>query len=333
MAAKAEVSADGSSTWYLLPFDTYTDGTTGVDGTWSESSGTYNASKSFSTKVQWPQWTCSDNIGGVFPYLQSGKTYFVYYTFTAYATSTGGFGPIQQLVFRPDYDDVTNSVYGTKVSSNVTVAENKETATWTGIFSFTPSTDLVLSTASAIFAKMSAKDLTVKGRVSWAFYLIAAEEDELASVVEAINNQTHVLQGSIDTQTQQQADQWEETYNPDSSQSETEFSETVDGVLDELSGSMGLFDYVDTVITDFMGMFKASSVGEPVLTWPAYSITVEGEEHSVWQSQQVNLEELLADFGPLMTAVRFALMVLVWGAVIHYIWQAFEEIFGNGGAE
>lgn len=320
-AYAAEPSPDAANQWYLLPFDTYTDGTTGVDGTWSDSSGTYNASKSFSTKIQWPQWTCSNNIGGVFPYLQAGKTYAIYFTFTAFSTVTGGFQPVNSLVLRPDYDDPSNSFYGSKISSNVTVVDNKDTATWTGIYTFSPTTDIALSTASAIFAKMPAKDLTVKGRVSWAFYVLDVTGMGENEIVAAINAQTQVIQ-----QGQQQEQQRYDDFTQGGDSSE------FDSAKDQVEGKIGIFTALDEMLQGVFGVFTAGTSDAADITFPAFSLTVEGESYDVWAEQTVSLDDMFT--GPLAalkTALNFATVAAVYYALIRYLIRVYDEIFGGGG--
>lgn len=130
-------------------------------------------------------------------------------------------------------------------------------------------------------------------------------------------------------QIQDQLDQnWDNTYNPDSDNAESSVDDAIGSYEDLLSDKIGLFDYVSTVTTDFVGVFY-DEPGPPVLTWPAWGMSVGGTYYELWTDIDVDLSVLLADFSVLMSAVRFASLVVIWSLVIHYLWRAWGRIFGR----
>lgn len=139
------------------------------------------------------------------------------------------------------------------------------------------------------------------------------------------------IQSAIDTQMQHDQQLWDDTYNPDSDQAASDTDSVISDYESQLADSLGLFDYVSSVTTDFVSMFS-DSPGDPVLTFPAWAITVSGISYPVWSAYTVNLSELLSDFSDLITVVRFALVFVVWAAVIRYLWSVWDKIFGGGSS-
>lgn len=311
-AYAAEPSPDAANQWYLLPFDTVQLSKGAVKGTFSAEEGTYTATGNDSNT--WPAFICSDQ-GGVFPALSAGHTYCFYYTLSG----VGDFPQISGFALRSDYSDPSVSYYlGPVLSRTRTYVTS--TTTLSGIYQFTPDTDIMLSTGSGILFNMTGGAYTTSARMTWAFYALDVTgmgEDE---VVAAINAQTQVIQ-----QGQQQDQQRYDDFTQGGDSSE------FDSAKDQIEGKIGIFTALDELLQGVFGVFTAGTADAAQITFPAFALTVEGEEHEVWTEQTVNLDDMFT--GPLAalkTALNFATVAAVYYALIRYLIRVYDQIFGGG---
>ena len=133
------------------------------------------------------------------------------------------------------------------------------------------------------------------------------------AVVDAINSQGQAIQDKIDDQYAVGQEQ----------------TDAIGGFGGEMAGSvedkLGPLDYASQVSDQLVGLLSTPP-GDPVLTLPAFSLTVDGQQHNVWGAQSYNLDELESTFGPLLTVVRFATVALVYFAFIRYLHGVWTSI-------
>lgn len=128
---------------------------------------------------------------------------------------------------------------------------------------------------------------------------------------------------SINAQTQQQQQQFDEfTQSGDDS-----IYNSADSAI---KGKLGLFDSLQQLLEMIWDVFSAP-VGEPVLTFPSFSLEVEGVTYQVWQEQTFNFNVLTDSWGlsALKTALNFATTFVVYAALLRYLVKVWEAIVGN----
>lgn len=150
-----------------------------------------------------------------------------------------------------------------------------------------------------------------------------------AAVVAAINNQTSVLGGkldSIDSSVDQAADDIQQSIEDQySGEPEDEFA--VDDVITQHNEKMGVLSFGSDVMLQFLDMFQSANVGTAELTLPGFNITVENVEYSVWPDYSFNFEQLNEWVPALMSVIRVMLPVFVWLMVLRYCIKVFEDNF------
>lgn len=106
---------------------------------------------------------------------------------------------------------------------------------------------------------------------------------------------------------------------------QTELGGTVDSTGTDLESKLGVLSFADSVMSDFIGVF-ADDPGPAQLTLPGYQIEVDGEQYEVWADTPYQLSSLEESFGPLLTAVRFGMVVLVYAALISYLGRVLDAL-------
>lgn len=93
------------------------------------------------------------------------------------------------------------------------------------------------------------------------------------------------------------------------------------------SDKVSALELADTISTGIFALFDVDSLPAAELTFPAFSIEVDGDTHDVWSDVSYNLSSLEENFGPLINAVRFATVALCYFALIKYLHKVYEDIF------
>lgn len=139
------------------------------------------------------------------------------------------------------------------------------------------------------------------------------------SVIEAIENQTNAEQGRYDEFT---------------SSGDSQGSELISGAEDAVSDKIGILDFAEGVLSDFVQLFSADP-GDATLTLPGFKWhdAETGENLTVWDAQTFDFAFIEEHFGPLVSALRVGTVLAVYGAMLWYLQGVFERIFGGGGAD
>lgn len=93
---------------------------------------------------------------------------------------------------------------------------------------------------------------------------------------------------------------------------------------DQLEDKVGLLTFAGDILSAFVDLW--SSPGDSQLTFPGFSIVIDGTRYSIWSDIVFDFKILEGDFAPLLTAVRFALTVCVYGALLVYLQKCYDEI-------
>lgn len=138
--------------------------------------------------------------------------------------------------------------------------------------------------------------------------------------VSAINQQTAV----ISQQHQETMDKLDSMTDFTDSQ-QTDLDTSLGAAGTDLEAKLGVLSFADQALTDFISVFS-DDPGPAQLTLPGFKIEVDGEQHEVWADTPYSLASLEDDFGPLLTAVRFGLVVLVYAALIGYLGRVLDAL-------
>lgn len=140
------------------------------------------------------------------------------------------------------------------------------------------------------------------------------------SLKEAIDNQT----ADINQNHQETMDKIDDITDFDE-QEQSGMSGQVDDVEQQLGDKLGILSFADTVIGNFIGLFKETSE-KPGLVFPGFDIEVDGTSYTVWEDTTFDLSTIDTGFADLMTAVRFATSFLVYAALFMYVQKIFSAI-------
>ena len=139
-------------------------------------------------------------------------------------------------------------------------------------------------------------------------------------IKEAIENQT----SDINQNHQETMDKIDDITDFDE-QEQSGMTGQVDDVEQQLGEKLGILSFADTVIGNFIGLFKETSE-KPGLVFPGFDIEVDGTSYTVWEDTTFDLSTIDTGFAGLMSAVRFATSFLVYAALFMYVQKIFSAI-------
>lgn len=105
----------------------------------------------------------------------------------------------------------------------------------------------------------------------------------------------------------------------------------VQDLTSQVEEKLGVLSFGADTLNNFLGLFQASNAGSTVLTFPGFTIDVQGESYQVWNDMQFDLAFLEDNFGVLIIAVRTVTVLCVWLAVLGYLVKAYEHLVNNKG--
>lgn len=153
--------------------------------------------------------------------------------------------------------------------------------------------------------------------------------DEAAISQQILNKLSEMessISGSIDAAGDKVADAIENQY----AVSDTE-DFGVGQIADQVEEKLGVLSFGADTLNNFLGLFQASNAGSTVLTFPGFTIDVQGESYQVWNDIQFDLSFLEENFGFLIDTVRTVTVLCVWLAVLGYLVKAYEHLVNNKG--
>lgn len=93
--------------------------------------------------------------------------------------------------------------------------------------------------------------------------------------------------------------------------------------------NIGLFSFLIDFSKQFVGVFSSGD-DSTALTLPGFSITVDGEQLTVWEAHTFDFATMEGPFAVLLAALRLGTSVVVIGALISYLFGLYEHIFAGG---
>lgn len=145
-------------------------------------------------------------------------------------------------------------------------------------------------------------------------------------ILNQLQNMENSLNNSIGSAADQVTDAIENQYGMTPGES---FG--VPELTSQVEEKLGVLSFGADTLNNFLGLFQASNAGSTVLTFPGFTIDVQGESYQVWNDMQFDLAFLEENFGILITAVRTVTVLCVWLAVLGYLVKAYEHLINNKG--
>lgn len=96
----------------------------------------------------------------------------------------------------------------------------------------------------------------------------------------------------------------------------------------DVTAKTGLFTSIDNLTQGVFNLF--TNPGSTTLTFPGFGVEIDGVVYDVWADAKYNLSDIDDKFGGLMSVVRFASALLVYLALIRYLINTYNRIFGEG---
>lgn len=100
-------------------------------------------------------------------------------------------------------------------------------------------------------------------------------------------------------------------------------------LTEDTEQKMGALTFASDTMIGMLDLFDADDVGEAKFTFPSFSIKVQGETYKIWDDIEFNFVILEEHFGVLIEAVRWAMTMLVYVALIQYIGKSYNDIIGG----
>lgn len=119
-------------------------------------------------------------------------------------------------------------------------------------------------------------------------------------------------------------------YNDLTRPSDSAVSSASDSLSDtsDVEAATGLFTSIDNLTQGVFNCF--TNPGSTELIFPGFGLNIDGVSYNVWEDTAYNLSDIDDKFGGLMSAVRFATTLLVYLALIRYLINTYQRIFGEG---
>lgn len=159
------------------------------------------------------------------------------------------------------------------------------------------------------------------------------DADNAQDILTALNN----INSSVNT-ADKEARKRLEAINNSINNNYNDLTRPSDSAVDSASGTLsdtsdvvaatGLFTSIDNLTQGFFNLF--ANPGSTELTFPGFGMEIAGVSYDVWADTVFNLSAIDDKFGGLMSVVRFASTLLVYLALIRYLINTYQRIFGEG---
>ena len=130
---------------------------------------------------------------------------------------------------------------------------------------------------------------------------------------------------------QEQIDEDQKRYDDFTSDGSQQGSDSVDSTQSAVSEKIGILDFAEGVLSDFIGLFS-DTPGDATLTLPGFKWhdSDTDTDLTVWEPQTFDFAFVEEHFGPLVSALRVGTVLTVYGALLWYLQAVFDRIFGGG---
>ena len=152
----------------------------------------------------------------------------------------------------------------------------------------------------------------------------SSEDAVLASILNKLDIMEDRIVDTIETQTDKVTDSIENQYEV---QENEDFGVT--DIVGQVNEKAGVLSFGTDTLVNFLDLFDAANATNTKLTFPGFSMKVQGVDYQVWPDYHYDLSELENQFGALIEVVRWGCVMCVWLAVLNYLVKAYDTIFGR----
>lgn len=103
----------------------------------------------------------------------------------------------------------------------------------------------------------------------------------------------------------------------------------VEDIVDQVNQKAGVLSFGTDTLVNFLDLFDGANATNTKLTFPGFSMEIQGVDYQVWPDYHYDLSELENQFGALIEVVRWGCVMVVWLAVLNYLVKAYDTIFGR----
>lgn len=103
----------------------------------------------------------------------------------------------------------------------------------------------------------------------------------------------------------------------------------VDDIVEQVNEKAGVLSFGTDTLVNFLDLFDVANATNTEIVFPAFSMEVEGVTYQIWPDIAYDLSELESQFGALIEVVRWGCVMAVWLAVLNYLVNAYDSIFGR----
>lgn len=151
------------------------------------------------------------------------------------------------------------------------------------------------------------------------------DQKKVLSDNEALNDINDKMQEQID-----QDKQFHDEENQKGEESGSDASQMVQNLTDQVKSKWEILFYPIEFTKKFLALFTSSSAGSTSLTFPAFSLEVQGTTYQVWDAYTYDLSSLKSQFSILFTGLHMIVGVLEVTWFIKYLYSKYDSIFGGG---
>ena len=161
------------------------------------------------------------------------------------------------------------------------------------------------------------------------FGIMAVEKSSSQeAVLSQILSKLSQMESSITDSVNNAADSVKDSINNQYAVEENENFGVTD-IVDQVNEKAGVLSFGTDTLVNFLDLFDAANATNTKLTFPGFSMKVQGVDYQVWPDYHYDLSELENQFGALIEVVRWSCVMVVWLAVLNYLVKAYDTIFGR----
>lgn len=112
-------------------------------------------------------------------------------------------------------------------------------------------------------------------------------------------------------------------------QSGSDASQMVQDLTDQVKSKWEILFYPIEFTKKFLALFTSGSAGSTSLTFPAFSLEVQGSTYQVWEEYTYDLSSLKSQFSILFTGLHMVVGVIEVSWFIKYLYRKYDEVFGG----
>lgn len=176
---------------------------------------------------------------------------------------------------------------------------------------------------------------SVPAKLKCKMYIVRVEKSNTGDVDALIAEKLDAINNSINNQGSNISESIEHAMNEINNAIENQYSVSekenfgVEDIIDQVNEKAGVLSFGTDTLVNFLDLFDAANATNTKLTFPGFSMEIQGVDYQVWPDYHYDLSELENQFGALIEFVRWSCVMVVWLAVLNYLVKAYDAIFGR----